>query len=407
MKICMLVHQYYFLDARVIRYVDALTAAGVDVDVLALRDPQRSASEQHGRLRVFTIPLARTGRGGYLAEYGLAVVLFSLWLLWMQLRNRYAVIHIHNMPDFLVLAALVPRLLGARLILDIHDPMPEFYMSKYARPADTPTVRLMRFQERLSAAACDAVITANPAFRENLAARGIPAGKITVITNVADRVLFDRARHAHLHPPAGQFTLLYPGTIAPRYGLDVAVRAMPAIVRRVPSARLVIQGPETPHGAELRALAQQLGVGEHVLFPPLVPLEQVPTVMMQADVGIYTALPDPHMSIAVPSKVLEYVMMGLPVVTSRLPALTHLLPEDAVRYFTPGDSEQFAAHMIELAEHRERRTALVARADETFTRQQRWETERRRYFTLLGQLLGPRRWRNTPEDDEGVTSKPV
>ena len=46
-------------------------------------------------------------------------------------------IHVHSVPDFLVFAALVPKLLGARIILDIHDILPEFYASKFGASKDS------------------------------------------------------------------------------------------------------------------------------------------------------------------------------------------------------------------------------------------------------------------------------
>lgn len=133
LRVCMIVHQYYYRDTRVRRYADALADAGAQVDVICVRSPDRPSTGQRDGVRVFTVPINRGygSRGSYLLEYGIAFVFFATWLLALYVKNRYQVIHIHNMPDFLIFAALVPRLLGAKLILDIHDPMPELYMSKY------------------------------------------------------------------------------------------------------------------------------------------------------------------------------------------------------------------------------------------------------------------------------------
>src|SRR4051812_21485673 len=122
----MVVHQYYHHDGRVRRYAESLIDAGMQVDVLCPRDKgYPPVAWDHGS-RIFTVPVSRGYRGplSYLVEYVVALLLFTVWLLVLHIRNRYKIIHIHNMPDFLVFAGLIPKLMGAKLILDIHDPMP-------------------------------------------------------------------------------------------------------------------------------------------------------------------------------------------------------------------------------------------------------------------------------------------
>jgi hypothetical protein len=64
----------------------------------------------------------------------LAIRLFPpdviLLLAFRSLTWRYNLVHVHNMPDVLVFEAFIPRVCGARVILDLHDPMPEL-MIKY------------------------------------------------------------------------------------------------------------------------------------------------------------------------------------------------------------------------------------------------------------------------------------
>ncbi|GAG09546.1 unnamed protein product, partial [marine sediment metagenome] len=257
-------------------------------------------------------------RGSYLVEYGKAFVLFSAWLLKLFARNRYHVVHVHNMPDFLAFAAIIPRIFGAKIILDIHDPMPEFYLSKYKDRANGVAVRLLQVEEKLSSMLAHAVITANPRFKARLVERGMCADKITVINNVADPSVFSRDKHKGECRGDGQhFTLIYPGTIAPRYGLDVAIRALPLLLPKIPQIRLVILGAYAPHGDELGELAQRIGVSSYVQFRPAIPVDEVAQQLVQADIGIYPALPDPYMDLITPVKVLEFAIMGIPIVASR------------------------------------------------------------------------------------------
>ncbi len=369
LKVAMIVHQYYYYDGRVRFYAEALAGAGARVDVLCVRAKTRPAAPPPKGLRVFTIPISRAyrGPGSYLVEYGLALVFYTMRLLALYARNRYHVIHVHNMPDFLIFAALIPRLLGAKLILDIHDPTPEFTMSKYSKPSTSALIRFMRWQERLSARLAHAIITANPVFKERLVSRGLPASAITVIGNEVNASIFDRERYAPEHqtrPRDGHFVLVYAGTIAPRYGLEVAVNALPLLVERIPAVRLQIIGKQTEYSQHLAARAEQLGVAQHLELIPAVPLEAVPGYLARADVGIYTAVSDPHMDVAVPTKVLEYAYMGLPVVASRLPVLERGFAPTALLLFEPGCTDEFAQHILTLYEQPARRAELVRQMDQ-------------------------------------------
>jgi glycosyltransferase involved in cell wall biosynthesis len=409
-KVCMIVHQYYYRDPRVRRYAEALANAGAQVDVLCPRDQNQSSSEQRDGVRIFTIPLNRgyRGRGSYLLEYGAAFIIFAVRLLALYIKNRYQVIHVHNMPDFLAFTALIPRIFGANLILDIHDPMPEAYMSKYKCQTNSLAVQLMRVQEKLSSMLAHAVITANSNFKDNLVKRGIPADKITVVNNVADPEVFNRNRYEkERHSKGKHFTLIYPGTIATRYGLDVAIRALPLLITRIRQLRLVIIGAQVEYADELATLAEQLGVSSFVQFKPIIPVDEVPRQIIQADVGIYPALPDTHMSIATPCKVLEFAAMGIPVIASRLKVLEDLFGDSALMFFEPGSVEQFARCVLELFDSPARRDELVRNTDNIFVRTHSWSDERRAYFDLLNRLLDPMAGVALDEKDESSANLAV
>jgi glycosyltransferase involved in cell wall biosynthesis len=388
----MIVHNYYYDDARVRSYVESLLTAGHQVDVLCLRSKKRFSIKVDNGLRIFTIPLNRLDKnyGNYFYEYGLAFVLYTFWLLHLFFKNRYRVIHVHNMPDFLIFTALIPRLFGAKLILDIHDPMPEIYESKYSHRRNGFGVRLMKFQEKISAGVAHKLITANSTFRDNLIKRGIRAQKIKVINNIPDPKIFNRNRyHKRRSFKNGHFRMIYPGTIAPRYGLDTAIRALALLMKKIDHPSLVIIGTQTRDNYvnELKALAEKLGVSNSVKFLPAIPLEKIPLHIIQADAGIYTARPDPHMNIAVPGKVIEYAIMGIPIVASRLKVLEKLFTDSAVLFFEPDDPEQFAGCILELHNNPSRRRELVRNADKIFVSRYEWKTEQEIYFNLLKSLL--------------------
>lgn len=387
----MIVHNYYYDDARVRSYVESLTSEGHQVDVLCMRSRKSFFIKVQGGLRIFPIPLSRFDKnyGNYLYEYGLAFTFYTVWLLYLFIKRRYHVIHVHNMPDFLIFTALIPKLFGAKLILDIHDAMPEFYASKYPHKRNGIGARLMVFQEKISAVFAHKLITTNSRVRDNLIKRGIPAKKVAVVHNIPDPKIFNRnCFHRRKYIKNTYFRMIYPGTIAPRYGLDTAIRAMQFLKEGIKHPSLVVIGTQTKdkYAMELTDLAERLGVSDFVHFIPTVSLEEIPSYIIQADVGIYTARLDPHMNIAVPGKVIEYAIMGIPIVASRLKVLEEMFTASAVLFFEPDNYQQFAGCILELYNNPLRRKELVRNADKIFVSRHDWKKEQEIYFNLLKSL---------------------
>jgi glycosyltransferase involved in cell wall biosynthesis len=158
-------------------------------------------------------------------------------------------------------------------------------------------------------------------------------------------------------------------------------------VEKVPKLRLIIIGPRTDYVDELVELAEQFGVSSHVHFKPLIPPDQVPQHLAQADVGIYPSLLDPYTNMATPTKVLEYAAMGLPIIAARVQALELLFPDSAILFFEPGNAHEFANCVLELYNNPKKREELVQYADNILSSMNSWSDERHTYINLLKRLL--------------------
>ena len=151
-RVCVVRQYYYPLDIRVRREVEALLGAGHEVDVVCLRGPGQAARESAGRLDVRRLPMAH-GRGGpfgYLRRYAVFLALATAAVARLHLRRRYDLVQVHSLPDTLVLAAVLPKLLGAEVLLDLHETMPEFFATKFRRPMGSPLVRAVGRAEQAS-----------------------------------------------------------------------------------------------------------------------------------------------------------------------------------------------------------------------------------------------------------------
>lgn len=398
-RICMVVQNDYFCDPRLRRYGESLADNGAQVDVICARGSRgdrQIANSYRDDINVYRIPIAHNANSllGYVLEYSFAFLFFSLRLVPLHIRRRYQVIHIHNMPDFLVFSGLFCRFLGAKLLIDIHDPMPEFFLSKYDRPDRGFLVRLLRYQEQFSTRFADRVVTANINFAENLVCRGTPQSKITVVNNIADANVFDRARHPRQSNNRGsngsdcKFILLYPGTLADRYGLDLPIRAAVKLRKTIPNLLIRLVGSQNEYAEQLKRLAKDLKVEDLVEILPHVPIREVPGLMAKADLGIYTAYPSPHMNIAPPTKVFEFVQMGLPVIASRLPVLEQCFDDNSMKFFSPGNVEAFSAAVEQLWSDPCLRQGLADGADRGFQHENCWHNEQSKYFSLLNEMVG-------------------
>lgn len=392
LRVCMVVHAYYEGDARVRRYAESLATAGHRVDVLALRDRGKPVREDLRGVAVQRLPLARR-RGGtlrYLFEYVWFTLLCGWTLLWRA--RRYDVVHVHNMPDFLVFAALVPRLFGRTVLLDVHDLMPEVYCSKFKTGVRHPGIWPIRLQEWISHRFASACCFATERFRQGALARGtVRADRSIAVMNAADTTLFDRQRHPWRGPERpDEFVMLYLGTVSHRHGVDQCVRVLPLAAERVPGIKLVIHAKlseaEGKPMQELRDLAAQLGVADRVDIRPPMPLQDVPAAMSRASVGVFTPHLDVHIDMALSLKVPEFVAMDVPVLAVRTSIMTSLFREDEVGMFADGDLATFADLLARLHDEPAFGRQMAARA-RRFTRENAWENQFAGYVALLERLL--------------------
>ncbi|HEX7495821.1 MAG TPA: glycosyltransferase family 4 protein, partial [Candidatus Limnocylindrales bacterium] len=322
--ICMIVHAYYEEDPRVRREAEALVAAGWEVDVFGLRRPGETASAVIEGVNLRRLPVRRhqgAGLSVYLVEYG-AFLIRALWAATRaHRRRRYCLVEVHSLPDYLVFSAVPMKLAGVPVLLDLHEAMPEFFRSRFPRAANPISYRLLLLQEKLSIALANEVLTVNEPLAERLIRLGARPERLTVILNSPDLRLFDPTAHPRRRFMAdGKLRIVYTGALTPTYELDVVLRAVASLARSRPGLRVDAtfygRGDAQEH---LEALAAELGVADRVSFPGRIPIEEVPTAVAAADIGVAPTRLDPFTQMSLSTKVLEYAAMAKPVVASRLP----------------------------------------------------------------------------------------
>jgi len=291
------------------------------------------------------------------------------------------------MPDFLVFAAALPKLAGAKVLLDMHELMPELYAAKYGIRNQHPLVRLVTAAERLAVGFADGVITVHEMVRRRLIARGIPSEKLTVVMNSPDERYF----HRRAKPPPlenGELRVISHGTLVERYGFDTAIRAIGLLRERFPRVRLTIMG-EGEFAANLSNLVTELRLHEHVELTGFRPLDQVDDILSRAHVGIAANKIDRFTRLILPAKLLEYVMVGVPAVVSRSPTVMEYFDESCVKFIRSDDADDLARGIAELAADPVGAAAMAERAANRYLPVYGWEQRmKHRYVDLVAELAG-------------------
>jgi glycosyltransferase involved in cell wall biosynthesis len=283
----------------------------------------------------------------------------------------------------MVFAAALPRCAGARVILDIHDILPEFYASKFEVSASSLVFRALKVIERWSAAFADHVIVANHLWYERLVSRSVSREKCTPICNYPD------LRYFHPCPRTrtdGKFIMMYPGTLNWHQGLDVALRAISKISIAIPHAELHIYG-DGPAKPGLARLTQHLGLNGKVRFYDPKPLREIIEVMSQADLAVVPKRAESFGNEAVSTKVLEFMALGIPVVQSRTKVGTYYHTDARTMFFTSEDANDLARRILLLIRNPQRRQRLVANALQ-HARENNWMVKKQLYLDLVDSLTG-------------------
>jgi glycosyltransferase involved in cell wall biosynthesis len=387
MRVCMLAYTFYETDNRVRRYAEALVKRGDQVDAISLARDGQSSFEIIQGVRVFRVQkrvINETGPLSYLIKLSLFFFRSAAVLSAKHLRKPYNIIHVHSVPDFEVFATLIPRLMGARVILDIHDIVPEFYASKFKVDEHSLIFRLLVLIEKLSIAYSSYVIISNDLWYKRLVQRSVAPEKCRSITNYPDLSIF--WRRPRPTPFSEDFVMCYPGTLNWHQGLDIAIDAMALLRDRAPSLRFLIIG-DGPDRRKLSCMISELHLGDRVLLKGLVPMEQVADIMAAIDVGVVPKRKDSFGNEAFSTKIMEFMAMNVPVIASRTRIDEYYFSEQMVQFFESGSAEDLAAKVLDLMQNPTRRAALCQRSTE-FIAQNNWEVRKHEYFDLVDCLMG-------------------
>lgn len=386
LRVCMLTYSYYENDGRVKRYAETLTRRGDLVDIFSLKKPGQSDFESINGVNVYRIQ-TRTpdekGKLSYLFKLLVFLINSAFFLTKKHLANPYRLIHVHSIPDFEVFAALIPKLTGAKIILDIHDIVPELYINKFKTKSDGLLFKSLLKVEQWSCAFSDYVIASNHIWEERLVARSVSRDKCAAILNYPDPALFFLR---HRTRSEDKFIMIYPGTLNWHQGLDIAIEAFDRIAAKIPNAEFHIYG----RGSELeslKALVNSKRLQDRILFWDPLPIEKIAEIMSDADLGVIPKRNDPFGGEAFSTKSLEFMSCGVPVLMSATKIDRYYFNDSVVRFFEPGDVDGLAGGIVELARNKNLRMEYSKKALQ-FAEDFSWKNKQQDYTAIVDRLVG-------------------
>ncbi|WP_431989674.1 glycosyltransferase family 4 protein [Streptomyces albogriseolus] len=346
-------------DRRVWQECRTLRDAGWEVDVIcprgAKRDTEPEAVIDGVRIHRYPLRAATGGPAGYLKEYGAA--------LWHTARlarkvGPVDVVHACNPPDLLFLPALRLKRQGARFVFDQHDLVPELYLSRFGRGKDL-LYRGVCALERMTYRAADVVLATNESYKDVAVRRGGRRPEdVFVVRSAPDTERFHPVEPEPELKRGKPHLLCYLGVMGPQDGVDYALRALAKLrdeQGRTDWHAVFVGGGDTFDA--MVALSRELGLADRVEFTGRVPDADLVRYLSSADVCLSPDPCNPLNDVSTMNKVLEYMVMGRPIVSFDLKEARVSAGEAAV--YAKGDDEgEFAALIARLLDDPEQRSRM-------------------------------------------------
>jgi glycosyltransferase involved in cell wall biosynthesis len=394
-RVAMVTYSPYPDDPRPRRAIDALRGEGMTVDLICLAQGNSRKQETCGDLKVLRVPMKhrRGGKLSYAFQYGSFILISSLIFAWRSFARRYDLVYVHNMPDILVLSALVPKALGAKVILDLHDPMPELMTTIFNLDKESFSVRLIRSMEKWSIARTNLVVTVNLACKHIFSARSCKPEKIAVVMNAPDSQIFP-FRAAQEQPVAQQdpdksFVFMYHGSLVERNGLDLAVEALALAREKMPTAELRVYGPSTPFLERVMETVKAKGMQDIVHYFGPRRLEDLVREIDGCEVGVIPNQRNPFTDINTPTRIFEYLALGKPVIAPSTPGIQEYFNEESLVFFEPGNARDLAKQMQYAYAHRDHLIEIACKGQQIYLAHT-WEQERQTLLCGVSKILNER-----------------
>ncbi|MEK7434590.1 MAG: glycosyltransferase family 4 protein [Cyanobacteriota bacterium] len=358
-SIVMLLQEYYPKDTRVRKEAQAILESGHNLDIICLKDTAETPFEVVDGVNVhrIDIPKKRGSKIRYIFEYFTFFALCTLKLNKLLKTKKFDIVHVHTLPDFLVFGSYPAKRKGAKVVLDMHEIMPEFFVSKYNLSENHIIIKTLKFIEKISLQYADYVITVNNQLKDQFSGRAKLKNDITIIMNTVDEETMPKI----VKQQTDKFFAVYHGTITKLYNLDFAVRALVKIKDKIPNFEFHIYGDGNQIEL-LESLVKEFDLSKIVFIHGRVSHKAIPEILSKANLGILPIKKDIMSNLSFSNKLAEYVHYEIPVISSNLDSVMSYFPNDSIYYFKDNDEDDFCKQLLHIYNNYEESKNYVEKA---------------------------------------------
>ena len=387
-RVSMIAYTNYSSDGRVRLEAESLVKWGYDVFFLVPKKEGKPRTYTLGGVNIRELNVVKYGgknKFRYIASYMTFLILAFVACTRLFVQSRVRVIHVHNMPDVLVFAAIIPRMFGCKVVLDLHDTVPETYQAKFGKISNF-LLFLLRIEERLCCSMAHQIICVNHVQRDAVIRRGIAAEKIAIVITMPRFI--PQPRVCQQTKGERPFRMVNHGTIAKRLGNDLIIDAAAKLVHEIPGFELHIIG-RGDNLDQLLSLTRSFGLENRVHFHSTVPWDELAAKLSIMDVGIVANRISAATQLMLPAKLIDYAVLGIPAIVPRLKGIEYYFSEDMVSYFEPEDVDSMVTATVSLYRDGARRERQAQNAKK-FLYEWQWEGPNNGLRRLYENLFDPK-----------------
>jgi len=385
----------YPWDVRTEKICLALTEAGHDVHLVARNSNRAPSTEKLREATVHRMPPWRWVGAKLDTALGFPAFFNPRWrsLIANTAKEVKAdVIIVRDLP-LCPTAISVGRRLHIPVILDMAENYPAMIRDTWAAGRHRLTdyavrnPRLAELVEHYCTTHVDHIITVVEASSERLRDLGVPAQKLTVISNTPPI----RRTSGRPVPPAlqsdGRVRVVYLGLLEIHRGLDQLIDAIKLLhdAGHVEFKAVVVGSGRDEHLFQQRAARLGLSTSD-VEFLGRLPHDHALAVVASGDIGVIPHHATESWNTTIPNKLFDYMSLGIPVVSSDTrPCVKVLCETGAGLSFLSGDARSLAAAMLEFRSP-ERRSVAGAAGVAAVRTEYNWDADSARLDELVGHV---------------------
>jgi glycosyltransferase involved in cell wall biosynthesis len=283
-----------------------------------------------------------------------------IWSIGMLLRRRYDFVHAHE--EVVFYCRYLKPLFGFKLLYDMHSSLPQ-QLDNFEFTKSATIKNLFKRLEDSSLLAADAVITICPDLADYVTELlGEDPKHFLIENSIFEPVRLKKSGNEPAGAaipeqlPADRPIVIYAGTFEKYQGLDILIPAFAEVLKKVPTAFLLMVGGDPGQVEKFRQLAADCGIAEHVLFTGRVPQQLAKHYNARADV-----LTSPRSAgTNTPLKVYEQLASGKPLVATRIHSHTQVLSDADSFLVEPNTGDMARGIVAALSDDAEVRTKVAA-----------------------------------------------